>query len=71
MKKLKLETLDVTSFVTSPVAARERGTVEAHGRPTNNCPLETYSVERCGDTFYFDCTLGCTMNTACPDGCTA
>jgi hypothetical protein len=66
MRKLKLESLQVESFETTTAAPRERGTVEAHGKPH---PIETYSPERCGDTMYFDCTLGCSQNTACPNGC--
>jgi hypothetical protein len=66
MRKLKLESLQVESFATTAVAQLAHGTVDAHGKPG---PLETYNVERCGDTRYFDCTLGCSMNTACPDGC--
>ena len=69
MKKLKLESLEVTSFETSPTVARERGTVQGHARPTQACPPQTYNVDLCGDTQYFDCTLGCSINTACPDGC--
>ncbi len=66
MRKLKLESLQVESFETTAIAPRERGTVGAHGKPH---PIDTYSPDRCGDTMYFDCTLGCTRNTACPDGC--
>ena len=62
MRKLKLETLQVESFETTAAAPRERGTVEAHGRPG---PIQTYSPERCGDTMYFDCTLGCSVETNC------
>jgi hypothetical protein len=68
MRKLKIESLQVESFDTTPVTRQERGTVDAHGKPG---PLETYNVDRCGDTNYFDCTLGCSMNTACPNGCVA
>jgi len=68
MKKLKLENLEVTSFATTPDAARGRGTVLGAGR-TNGCPPQTYNVDLCGDTLYFDCTLGCSQNTACPNGC--
>ena len=68
MKKLKLENLAVTSFATTPDAPRERGTVLGAGR-TNGCPPQTYSPDLCGDTMYFDCTLGCSQNTACPNGC--
>jgi hypothetical protein len=62
MRKLKLESLKVESFETTPAAADERGTVNAHGKPG---PIETYNVDRCGDTRYFDCTLGCSVETNC------
>ena len=68
MHKLKLESLAVESFEIAPAAPRARGTVEAHGKPTTG-PLRTYNIDQCGDTMYFDCTLGCSMNTACPNGC--
>ena len=70
MKKLalRLDSLEVTSFETAPAGIRERGTVNAHAAASRRC-IETYSVERCGDTMYFDCTLGCSQNTACPNGC--
>ena len=66
MRKLKLESLQVESFETTAAAPCERGTVEAHGRPPT---IDTYNPDRCGDTMYFDCTLGCSQNTACPNGC--
>lgn len=68
MRKLKLESLQVESFDTTSVAQHARGTVDAHSRekPTT---LQTYDVEACGDTRYFDCTFGCSVNTACPNGC--
>ena len=70
MKKLKLESLEITSFVTSPVVARERGTVQGHGPyPGGPVVLKTYSIAECGDTRYFDCTFGCSQNTGCPNGC--
>ncbi|HEX5870126.1 MAG TPA: hypothetical protein VFY65_06915 [Longimicrobium sp.] len=68
MRKLKLESLAVESFETSPVAAQVRGTVDAHAKPTPPTTLQTYNVDICGDTMYFDCTLGCSRNT-CPDYC--
>ena len=62
MRKLKLESLRVESFETAPNAPHGRGTVNANARPG---PLDTYNVDRCGDTQYFDCTLGCTVETNC------
>lgn len=62
MLKLKLESVKVESFETTHAATNERGTVNAHGKPH---PIETYNVERCGDTRYFDCTLGCSVETNC------
>jgi hypothetical protein len=72
VKKLKLESLEVTSFETSPSAAAERGTVEGHDSilptPTTEGP-QTYDVQACGDTRYFDCTYGCSINTDCNNTC--
>lgn len=67
MRKLKLESLSVESFQTSSAAARPRGTVEAHGKPQPG--PQTYNVDLCGDTLYFDCTFGCSVNTNCAGGC--
>jgi hypothetical protein len=69
MKKLKLEHLEVTSFATTSDAPRDRGTVLGAAAPTRACPPQTYSPDHCGDTFYFDCTLGCSIQTDCPNGC--
>lgn len=66
MRKLKLESLQVESFETTPAAANERGTVNAHGKPA---PIQTYNVQLCGETQYFDCTLGCSLNTHCAGAC--
>ena len=68
MRKLKLESLAVESFQTTPIAQQGRGTVDAHGKPKPTT-LQTYDIEACGDTNYFDCTFGCSVNTACPNGC--
>lgn len=70
MKKLKLESLEVTSFETTAADARERGTVQGHDpHPGGEVVLETYDVEACGDTRYFDCTYGCSVNTDCANTC--
>ena len=72
MRKLKLESLKVESFETTPNAPRLRGTVQAHGtiQPTPpTISIETYDVERCGETQYFDCSLGCPSIAPC-DGLT-
>jgi hypothetical protein len=31
--------------------------------------IETYDIDECGDTRYFDCTFGCSVNTNCAAGC--
>ena len=67
MRKLKLESLSVESFHTSPAATEPRGTVAACGKPAPG--PQTYNVDLCGDTLYFDCTFGCSVNTNCADGC--
>ena len=68
MRKLKLESLAVESFQTSPIATQARGTVAAHAKPKPTT-LQTYNVEICGETMYFDCTLGCSINTNCVGPC--
>lgn len=65
MRKLKLDALHVESFETSPAAPTGRGTVDAH-MPVPH-PLATYDIVECGDTQYFDCTLGCSHLTHCDD----
>jgi hypothetical protein len=69
MRKLKLESLAVESFETSPVTAQARGTVDAHAKPKPPTTLQTYNVDICGDTMYFDCTLGCSQFTGCEGPC--
>lgn len=65
MKKLQLEDLQVTSFDTAPDGPRARGTVDAHGKPTINftCTCnEPTNPDR-------DCTLGCSIDSGCPNTC--
>lgn len=71
MKKLKLEELAVTSFATSAAPPEERGTVNGNAKPGGGggTVIQTYNVDLCGDTQYFDCTLGCSYLRSC-DGCT-
>ena len=66
MRKLKLESLKIESFSTTPAAPSRRGTLYAHQQQV---PFETYDIQECGDTRYFDCTYGCTVNTNCAGGC--
>jgi hypothetical protein len=66
MRKLKLESLQVESFDTTAIPSQDRGTVNANGKPG---PIQTYNVDICGDTQYFDCTLGCSYNTYCAGAC--
>lgn len=66
MRKLKLDSLNVQSFETTPAATQKRGTMHAHQQ---HVPFETYDIEACGDTRYFDCTYGCSVNTNCAGGC--
>jgi hypothetical protein len=70
MKKLKLESLEVTSFETGAAEPQERGTVHGRAKPpqTNfNCPQTMFT---CPTDPNFDCTYGCSYNTACAGGCT-
>lgn len=68
MRKLTLESLQVESFVTA-AASSPRGTINAHGDPQPTPPIETilqtYDVEICGETQYFDCSLGCPSIAPC------
>jgi hypothetical protein len=60
--RLQIETLDVESFAASDEASGLRGTVNAHGPATRNCPPAT------GMTFCetnCDCTLGCPSIAPC------
>jgi hypothetical protein len=63
MKKLKLETIEVTSFETSAAAIEQVGTVQGRGAVANAtrfaCPTDPN----------FDCTFGCSQHTLCPDTC--
>lgn len=61
--QLKLDDLEVTSFETAPIASA-RGTVDGHAKPTVivSCRCEPTDPAR-------DCTLGCSINTDCPDTC--
>ena len=65
MRKLKLESLAVESFETAPMAPGTRGTVDAHAKPPKPTTLQTYNIDVCGDTMYFDCTLACSHLTHC------
>ncbi len=64
MKKLKLESIEVTSFETCASGPREHGTVLGRdGKPapiTFNCQPTTPDM---------DCTFGCSHGTGCPDYC--
>ena len=87
MRKLKLESLHVESFVTTEAGRAGGGTVKgqqyAMSDPldTQRCPL--YSEERectgaayseapdCTRTEAMDCSFGCTMNVSCGTVCEA
>jgi hypothetical protein len=64
MRKLKLESLQVESFETATVP-RSRGTINAHAGPRLTPVIETYDVDLCGETRYFDCSLGCPSIAPC------
>ena len=63
MRKLKLESVKVESFETTAAAPQQRGTMHAH-QPSPIC-IETYDVVECGETQYFDCSLGCPSIAPC------
>jgi hypothetical protein len=62
MKKLKLESIEVTSFETSGETPEKTGTVRG------NQQAASYPFA-CPTTPEMDCTYGCSHFTACPDGC--
>lgn len=72
MRKLTLDSLQVESFETTAAAVTARGTVQGHQDPLPTPPTvgpQTYDVQACGDTRYFDCTYGCSVNTDCAYTC--
>lgn len=65
MKKLKLEDLEITSFATAAHAPQPRGTMKGHqvlAPPSFLGPCYPTDPN-------FDCTYGCSQNTACADAC--
>lgn len=67
MKKLKLESIEVTSFETSGEMAGQAGTVRGN-QQVAAAPAASYPFA-CPTTPEMDCTYGCSHFTACPDGC--
>lgn len=67
MRKLKLESLQVESFVTAPPTWK-RGTVDAHATPPT-ATTATISPGACGHTNYLDCTYGCSHLSNCIRTC--
>jgi hypothetical protein len=70
MKKLKLESLEVTSFETGSAGPQGRGTVNGREMPPpqtmRNCPETMFA---CPTDPNFDCTYGCSNFTNCPENC--
>lgn len=64
MRKLKLELLQVESFQTTTATPRQRGTLYAHQQHCTPS-IQTYDVLECGETQYFDCSLGCPSIAPC------
>ena len=64
MRKLKLDTLQVESFITG--TGDGRGTVKAHS-VISGCQC-TYAAS-CGETAYVDCTYGCQVTVLCSETC--
>jgi hypothetical protein len=65
MKKLKLESLEVTSFETGAAGPHERGTVRGLSfvpTPPTFGPCQPTDPN-------FDCTYGCSQDTGCPENC--
>jgi hypothetical protein len=66
MKKLKLESIVVTSFETSHEQPGKAGTVR--GNQQVAVAPASYPFA-CPTDPQMDCTYGCSHFTACPDGC--
>ena len=70
MKKLKLESLEVTSFETGAAGPQVRGTVNGQAKPEpntfRNCPETAFA---CPTDPNFDCTYGCSNFTGCLENC--
>jgi hypothetical protein len=67
VKKLRLEAIEVTSFETSNVAHAQLGTVRGQQQVA---PAPASFLAPCYPTDpNFDCTYGCSQNTACPERC--
>ncbi|HEU4558947.1 MAG TPA: hypothetical protein VFS20_13900 [Longimicrobium sp.] len=64
MKKLKLESIEVTSFETFAGDTREYGTVL--GRDGKPAPITALCQPTTPD---MDCTLGCSRRLSCPEDC--
>ena len=67
-KKLKLESLEITSFTTSPGEPQLRGTLRAYEGGPKPPPHSVFGPCYPTDP-NFDCTYGCSMDTGCPEGC--
>jgi hypothetical protein len=67
MKKLKLESLEVTSFETGGAEPLARGTVHGRAKTNFNCPQTLFA---CPTDPNFDCTYGCSNVTGCINTCT-
>ena len=62
-----LEAIEITSFETSNVAPAQLGTVRGQQQVA---PAPASFLAPCYPTDpNFDCTYGCSQNTACPDRC--
>ncbi|HEX8392139.1 MAG TPA: pinensin family lanthipeptide [Longimicrobium sp.] len=68
MKKLTLDSLEVTSFETSPIST-ERGTVQGNAQPVSKFNCASILAPCYPTDPNFDCTYGCSRDTGCPDTC--
>lgn len=64
MKKLKLDSFEVTSFETSAIDKQEHGTVL--GRDGKPAPITVFCQPSTPD---MDCTFGCSHLLSCPEDC--
>ena len=67
MKKLKLEDIQVTSFVTAPAEPQEHGTVHGQAKPPKPTLFITCTCQPTDPNL--DCTYGCSRDTSCPEAC--
>ncbi len=69
MRKLTLESLEVTSFVTETPQPDERGTVLGHADTKKACSGYGCESFQCPTSPELDCTYGCTQAMCLTNAC--